>query len=232
MTGDVPRPGAGDFDRPGASEVTGDRSAADSSPELLTLHAVRILGFADTDDVIIRFGIPREQAEPLLRGAQDRGWLQYSSFGGSAGWSLTAEGRVENERALAEEVNRNDGRELVEGAYTQFLPLNARLLQACTDWQLRPRSPGRLEANDHTNPEWDGRILVELDRLSEYLVDPVTRLTTKLNRFSGYDRRFSAACLRARNGDGSYVDRTDRDSCHRVWFELHEDLVATLGLAR
>jgi hypothetical protein len=26
------------------------------------------------------------------------------------------------------------------------------------------------------------------------------------------------------------VDRTDVDSCHRVWFELHEDLVATLGI--
>jgi hypothetical protein len=28
------------------------------------------------------------------------------------------------------------------------------------------------------------------------------------------------------------VDRTDVDSCHRVWFELHEDLVATLGIDR
>ncbi|MDQ1594975.1 MAG: hypothetical protein QOH40_1531, partial [Arthrobacter pascens] len=25
---------------------------------------------------------------------------------------------------------------------------------------------------------------------------------------------------------------TDRDSFHRIWFELHEDLIATLGLRR
>jgi len=28
------------------------------------------------------------------------------------------------------------------------------------------------------------------------------------------------------------VDHTDVDSCHRVWFELHEDLIATLGIDR
>jgi len=33
-------------------------------------------------------------------------------------------------------------------------------------------------------------------------------------------------------GDGGWVDRTDVESCHRVWFELHEDLVATLGVDR
>ncbi|MEK8226978.1 hypothetical protein NKG05_14185 [Oerskovia sp. M15] len=32
--------------------------------------------------------------------------------------------------------------------------------------------------------------------------------------------------------EGGWVDRTDVDSCHRVWFELHEDLVATLGIDR
>lgn len=33
-------------------------------------------------------------------------------------------------------------------------------------------------------------------------------------------------------GERGWVDRTDVDSCHRVRFELHEDLVATLGLQR
>ena len=33
-------------------------------------------------------------------------------------------------------------------------------------------------------------------------------------------------------GEHDWVDRTDIDSCHRVWFELHEDLIATLGLSR
>ena len=37
---------------------------------------------------------------------------------------------------------------------------------------------------------------------------------------------------RFRAGDPSWVDRTGADSCHTVWFELHEDLIATLGLRR
>ncbi|GEK21750.1 hypothetical protein CXY01_22700 [Cellulomonas xylanilytica] len=44
--------------------------------------------------------------------------------------------------------------------------------------------------------------------------------------------RSTAARRRAVAGDGGWVDRTDVDSCHRVWFELHEDLVATLGIDR
>lgn len=53
-----------------------------------------------------------------------------------------------------------------------------------------------------------------------------------LTRFRGYDARFAAALARARAGESAWVDRSDVDSCHRVWFELHEDLIATLGLDR
>lgn len=51
-----------------------------------------------------------------------------------------------------------------------------------------------------------------------------------LPRFRGYDARLTAA--RARSGGAAWVDRTDVDSCHRVWLELHEGLVATLGIER
>ena len=30
----------------------------------------------------------------------------------------------------------------------------------------------------------------------------------------------------------AWITGMDRDSCHRVWFELHEDLIATPGLVR
>lgn len=43
---------------------------------------------------------------------------------------------------------------------------------------------------------------------------------------------FAAARTRAEAGERAFVDRTDVGSCHRVWFELHEDLIATLGIDR
>ena len=34
------------------------------------------------------------------------------------------------------------------------------------------------------------------------------------------------------HGRRQYVDGVGIDSCHVVWFELHEDLLATLGIDR
>lgn len=75
-------------------------------------------------------------------------------------------------------------------------------------------------------------MLDELDEL-EHGLGPLTgRLSAVLPRFRGYDTRFTAPLRRARDGESGWVDGTDVDSCHRVWFELHEDLIATLGLNR
>lgn len=205
---------------------------AASEPELLVLHAIRILGFADTDDVIIRFGIPRPTAERVLRQARDHGWIEFASFAGLSGWSLTAEGRAANERTLAAELDRAGARDTVENAYATFLPLNARLLRACTDWQLRPVAGTRLTVNDHADGEWDRRVLAELEDLSTQLDVLMKPLCSVLARWDGYDRRFADALRHARAGDPTAVDRTNRDSCHRVWFQLHEDLIATLGIDR
>jgi hypothetical protein len=36
---------------------------------------------------------------------------------------------------------------------TSFLPLNALLLRACTDWQLKRAVGDRLVPNDHSDPQ-------------------------------------------------------------------------------
>lgn len=84
----------------------------------------------------------------------------------------------------------------------------------------------------HESAAWDGRVLDELDRLETALGSLITRLTHGLPRFAGYDDRLVAALRRARAGDTRWVSGTDVDSCHRLWFELHEDLIATLGIER
>ena len=57
-------------------------------------------------------------------------------------------------------------------------------------------------------------------------------LLDALDRFDGYADRFSAALDRADQGDGSWVAGIGIDSCHTVWFQLHEDLLATLNIER
>ncbi|MBP2706360.1 transcriptional regulator [Microbispora sp. RL4-1S] len=204
----------------------------DSTVELLVLHAVRVTGFADTPVVARRYGLDVATTEELLRDAEARGWVEHTAFAGTGGWSLTEPGRAENERRLADELTLVGAADEVRDVYRRFLPLNTLLLQACTDWQLRPTTDDRLAVNDHSDPAWDAGVLHELACVDRALTPLADRLGRVLTRFRGYDTRFTTALTRARAGDGAWVDQTDVDSCHRVWFELHEDLIATLGLDR
>ncbi|MEJ1086728.1 transcriptional regulator [Microbacterium sp. Mu-80] len=204
----------------------------DSAPSLLALHAVRCLGFADTVMIANRAGIGYDATVELLRDAERHRWVRRDAFAGLDGWSLTESGRVENQRQLADERAGADPDDTVGSVYSDFLPLNARFVSACTDWQLRPTSEDRLAANDHADAGWDARVFGELEALSGALTPLVARLTDMLTRFAGYDTRFEAARSRAQGGQNEWVDRSDIDSCHRVWFQLHEDLLATLGFDR
>jgi hypothetical protein len=100
-----------------------------SPPDLLVLHAVRVKGFADTAAIADRFGLDDADAQEHLLDAQAHGWVTFSTFGDTAGWSLTERGRAENERRLAIELDDVDGRQVAADEYGQFLPLNARLLR-------------------------------------------------------------------------------------------------------
>jgi hypothetical protein len=191
---------------------------------LRVLHAVRVLGYADTARIAERAGLPRAAAEELLLDAQAVGQVTWSGFADEGGWSLTEAGKAEGERLLAAELDTVGARAEVEAVLSDFGPLNDLVGAACTRWQLTELGiaspPARLE-----------EVLADLSRAAGGLARLEDRLTTRLARFAGYHARFTAAARRARD-DAGWVTATDRDSAHRVWFELHEDLLATLGHAR
>jgi hypothetical protein len=203
-----------------------------SQPELLVLHSVRIQGMADDDAVAVRFGLDEAVTRELLLDDEAYGWVRQAAFAGTAGWSMTDRGKAEDDRRLAEELSDAGARPVVEQVHEAFGPLNARLLQACTDWQLRPEDDDRLTPNTHTDKEWDAGVLAELEALDAELSPLVTELSAELARFDGYDERFSAALGKVRAGRGEWVAGTGMASCHSVWMELHEDLISTLGIER
>jgi hypothetical protein len=203
-----------------------------SSPELLTLHAVRVSGMADAGAVARRTGLARDLVEDLLLDDEARGWVGRVAFADLAGWSLTDAGRAEDERRLAEELDRTGARPAVDRAHETFARLNERFLSTLTRWQIRPQPWDRLAANDHDDPVWDGRVLDELASFRRRLGPLCAELTTVLDRFAGYDDRFTAALGQAEAGRLTWVDGVGVDSCHTVWIQLHEDLLATLGLQR
>lgn len=192
--------------------------------DVLVLHAVRTLGYATAARVAGRLGLAEVETTEHLLDAQARGWVAHSSFAGDGGWSLTEAGRREGERLLAAELDDAGARTAVEAVYRDFLPLNDVVGAACTAWQLTELGIG-------DQPVTLTAVITRLDEPARALSTLETRLTAHLARFAGYHRRFASALDRART-DPAWITGTDRDSCHRVWFELHEDLIATLGLTR
>nr|WP_245347105.1 transcriptional regulator [Arthrobacter stackebrandtii] len=198
----------------------------------MVLHAVCLLGFADSRAVAERAGTSHGTAVQVLGRAERAGWIQHFTFADLAGWSLTDPGKSENERQLAAERGTVDRENTIPAIYGGFLPLNARLLRAVTDWQIKPTGADRFGTNNHDDPEWDRGILDELSALGSELAPLAGRLSALLMRFDGYVARYESALEKGRNGQHNWIDTTTVDSCHRVWFQLHEDLIATLGISR
>ncbi|NDL56553.1 transcriptional regulator [Phytoactinopolyspora mesophila] len=203
-----------------------------STPELLILHAVRLLGFADSTAVAERAGTNHDEILRVMRDAERAGWVQHVAFADLDGWSLTDAGKAENERQLAAERKDADRQHTIETVYQDFLPLNGRLLRAVTDWQIKPTMADKFAPNDHTDNAWDQHVLDELAALGTELTPLSERLSNVLARFNGYATRYDSALQKASSGQHDWIDKTDLDSCHRVWFQLHEDLIATLGIDR
>jgi hypothetical protein len=203
-----------------------------STPELLVLHAVRLLGFASEGRVTARFALDHGVVVELLEDFEAFGWVRRSQFSGMAGWSLTEAGRVQNRSMLASELDAADARPVVQGALAAFEPLNARFLDAVTRWQLHPVPGDPLAANDHSDPRWDDRVIDDLVGLGAGLSQVCAPLAAALARFAGYAARYVTAADRVRRGEARWVDGLVFDSCHVVWIQLHEDLLATLGVDR
>jgi hypothetical protein len=203
-----------------------------SAPGDLTLHGVRVLGFPSASRIASRYGLDADAVAEALLDFEAYGWARRTSFAGSSGWSLTAAGRAENEARLTAELDEAGARPAVTRAHAEFVPLNRRLGAACTNWQIRPTIGDPPAINDHTDLRWDERVLSELASLDRSFGRICDQLARRLERFAGYAGFYSSALAKARAGQRAWVDGPDRDSCHLVWIQFHEDLLATLAIPR
>lgn len=198
-----------------------------SDPDFLVLHALRLKGFAETPVVasIAGFADDVDTARLLEKAAGEE--LVTRRDGRISGWSLTAAGRTRHRELIAEELDAAGTRPALEDAYRRFLAVNTELLEVCTAWQLRS---GAL--NDHTDADYDQSVVARLKHVDD-AVQPVTvDLGAALGRFAGYGARLSHARERVEAGESDWFVKPMIDSYHTVWFELHEDLLVTLGIER
>jgi hypothetical protein len=203
-----------------------------SDPDLLVLHGLRLKSFAPVDVIAVSAGIDVDEVAPRLEQFRDKEWVRYRE-GALTGWMLLPAGRLEATRLLTEELESTGGRDQIDGAYRQFLTLNQALLQVCTDWQLRPiEGVDEPVLNDHSDASYDTNVIGVLQSLDAEVQPICAELASVLDRFSNYSPRLAHALERTRAGDVDWFTKPTIDSYHTVWFELHENLLATLGIER
>jgi hypothetical protein len=197
-----------------------------SDPGFLVLHALRLKGFAETAVVAALARLDEDGASAQLDRAAADG-LATRRDGRISGWALTAEGRARHAKLISDELDGAGAHAAVEDGYRRFLDVNNELLEVCTDWQLRE---GIL--NDHTDAAYDEGVIFRLADV-DLRVQPVcSDLASALERFTDYGARFGVALAKVRAGERDWFAKPMIDSYHTIWFELHEDLLATLGIER
>lgn len=174
------------------------------------LHDLRLRGFRPAK------GGPAEEELVAAGVAMSRG----------ANMALTLAGR-DAHAAWARLAPGSEEEVLARKAYERFLTLNVEFLRLCTDWQLKPGN----QPNDHSDAAYDFRVLERLDRLDERAGELLESLGKTVLRFSSYRSRLTDALDRI-SDDRAWFASPRCDSYHTVWMQLHEDLLAAVGVER
>lgn len=197
---------------------------------LLALHGLRLKGTAEAEVVAEMMGVDADEMVTELERLADSDLVSFR-YGRIAGYQLTAEGRALGARLLAEELTDTGTRPAIEAAYEDFLSLNGELLAVCTAWQLRDVD-GVSQVNDHRDEVYDTEVRSRLAVLHERAEPVLGALADALLRFGGHRRRLRTALEKVLAGDHDHLTKPMFPSYHSTWFELHEDLLATLGTER
>ena len=193
------------------------------------LHSLRCIGAAELARVADAAGLSEIDAESELIDLGAAGLARYRG-GAFAAWGLTDAGRAVDAERVAEEVRATGARATIAAAYDVFLVLNPGLLELCTAWQTRSAG-GRMVMNDHTDAAYDAQVLDRLVDLDRRVNVPLAALSSALLRFGRYRIRLTDALARAEAG-ALHAVADSTSSYHAIWFQLHEDLLVTLGIPR
>jgi DNA-binding MarR family transcriptional regulator len=200
-----------------------------SDPRLLVLHALRIKGQATATAIAESVGLATADVDAWLERLAADGLVVFREA--PPAWSLTPAGRAEHTRLVGQEIDAAGVRPAIEGAYERFRALNAGVLDACSRWQVREIA-GVAVRNDHRDHGYDARVVADLAALHDRVEPLVDDLAGTLDRYRPYGDKLSRAVAKVEAGEGDWFTKPRLASYHTVWFELHEDLLTTLGLDR
>jgi len=113
----------------------------------------------------------------------------------------------------------------------RFDIVNKQFLVTMSAWQ-QVDIGGRKVLNDHSDADYDEKVIAKLIKLVDRLDALVAALGEYDRRFGSYSQRFATALYGVDSGRTELVSSAVDDSVHNIWHEFHEDLLRTLGRER
>jgi hypothetical protein len=196
-----------------------------SHPEFVTLHALRIKGFAPTPTLAEMAALPEREVHGHLSVLQAGGHVKFREQ--RELWQLTPDGREHHADRLAADVAASGLVHHLAEQYEEFLNLNGAFKQLCTDWQLRDGAP-----NDHTDLAYDRDVIGRLDALHAGARPVLGSVGQMLLRLNPYAPRLDQVLHRVSSGEHKMFTGVMCGSYHDIWMEFHEDLILTQGISR
>lgn len=193
----------------------------------MVLHGLAIKKVADTEEIAQLMGLPVVEVQRHLDAAQagDR----VAQVGDK--YSLRPLARVALEANYSRQCAALRANAAFMRAYEDFELVNVTLKALITDWQTIEVAGQRLP-NDHKDAAYDDRIIDRLGALHERAEGILRGLAEPDPRFSYYREALGRALEKAEDGAIEWVSDAKLLSYHTVWFELHEDLLRTMGRSR
>jgi hypothetical protein len=195
--------------------------------ELLVVHGLAVKKAASPAAVADVLGAPESDVQAALEAASAQGRV----MGAKGTFMVTPSGRGWLDERYPEAYAGLRANPEAEDAYERFERVNRQLLALMTDWQMMPAGTERVP-NDHSDSDYDHRIIDELGGLHERAQRPLEQFAALDGRLRRYLERLDLAYDRALAGEYEWVSGARIDSYHTVWFELHEDLLRMLGRER
>lgn len=193
----------------------------------LALHGLAIKKHGDAADVAAITGLGEARVQAILEEAVSTGRVAKAG----AKYMLTPIAQVALKSGYSRDFAAERGNPAMARAYDDFERINEHLKQLITDWQTLDVGGARVP-NDHSNADYDTKIIDKLGALHERAEPMLDRLAVPLPRLGVYRTLLQAALERAEDGEIAWVSDARCLSYHTVWFELHEDLIRILGRQR
>lgn len=182
-------------------------------PERATLQYLAMHGIGETAE--LERATETSDVGSTLSSLQSDGYVEEEGF-----WYLTDAGEDRLDELCRERFSADERQQLQE-IFDDFEALDARFKALSEEWQQTEDAKRR------------GAILEQLEHLHTALVGLFDELGDEPRAvYEQYLDRLASAANRISEGESEYFTGADVDSYHTIWFELHDDLLRTLGRDR